>query len=149
MTRTIYLDMDGTIANLYEVQGWLNDLVNHNERPYAEAKVMWNMSLLARLLNIVQKRGYNIGIISWLSKNSTVEYDEKVTKVKKEWLNRHLKSVTFDFIHIVEYGTPKSLFANSNDILFDDEEQNRQDFIGTAYDATQLITVLKQLTSTL
>lgn len=147
--RTLWLDMDGTIANLYGVNGWLNDLINHNVRPYAEAKVMWNMSTLARLLNKLQHNGYNIGIISWLSKNSTIEYDTKVTEAKNKWLQKHLKSVTFNYIHIVEYGTPKSNFARPNDILFDDEEKNRQDFIGTAYDAMQLFTVLKQLASAL
>ena len=29
----IYLDMDGTIADLYGVENWLENLVNYNDRP--------------------------------------------------------------------------------------------------------------------
>ena len=38
MTRTIFFDMDGTIANLYGVEGWLADIINSNERPYTSAR---------------------------------------------------------------------------------------------------------------
>ena len=83
-TKAIYFDMDGTIANLYGVENWLDDLVNKNTRPYEQAEVMVNMSSLARILNKLQKMGYTIGIVSWLAKNSTDEYDERVKKAKKE-----------------------------------------------------------------
>ena len=82
-TKAIYFDMDGTIANLYGVENWLDDLVNKNTRPYEQAEVMVNMSSLARILNRLQKMGYTIGIVSWLAKNSNTEYDERVTKAKK------------------------------------------------------------------
>ena len=107
---TINFDMDGTIANLYGVDNWLEDLTNYNPRPYAVAKPLVNMSALARILNRLKKSGYVINIISWLSKTSTPEYDEKVTFAKKQWLAKHLKSVTFDNIFIVPYGTPKQTF---------------------------------------
>ena len=42
--RMIWWDMDGTIANLYGVEGWLPMLRAEDPTPYAEAKVMWNMS---------------------------------------------------------------------------------------------------------
>jgi phosphoglycolate phosphatase-like HAD superfamily hydrolase len=145
MNRTIYFDMDGTIANLYGVQGWLEDLISHNARPYKEAVVMWNMSLLARILNQLQKKGYKIGIISWLAKNSTAEYDEIVTNTKLAWLNQHLHSVNFDVIHIVEYGTPKENFATTNDILFDDEKNNRDNWCGIAYNEKNIINILKEM----
>ena len=64
----IFFDMDGTIANLYGVENWLEYLLNKNVKPYAEAKVMLNMNSLARLLNNLQKKGHKIGIISWLAK---------------------------------------------------------------------------------
>ena len=66
--KTIYFDMDGTIANLYGVEGWLNYLINKDTTPYEVAKPMVNMNSLARLLNNLQKKGYEIGIVSWLSK---------------------------------------------------------------------------------
>ena len=47
MNKAIYFDMDGTIADLYGVSGWLADLEAENVRPYAEAKPLINLALLA------------------------------------------------------------------------------------------------------
>lgn len=144
--KYVWFDMDGTLANLYAVNDWLPKLQAHDASPYAEAKVMHNMSQLARLLNAVQKLGYKLGVISWLSKCPTAEYDEAVTEAKLEWLNVHLKSVHFDEIHIVNYGTPKSEFMETTeDILFDDEEPNRNEWNGSAYEPNKIIPILKEL----
>ena len=141
--KKIYFDMDGTIANLYGVDGWLNYLINKETTPYRIAKPMINFSHLARLLNKLQRNGYTIGIISWTAKNSTKEYNERIAQVKREWLAKHLPSVRFDEIHIVEYGTPKSTCGNG--ILFDDEEQNRIEWNGTAYNVNNILEVLRNL----
>ena len=83
--KKIYFDMDGTIANLYGVEGWLDDLNAYNPRPYAMAKPMVNMQALAHRLNNLQRAGYEVCVISWLSKTSTKEYDELVTRAKLVW----------------------------------------------------------------
>lgn len=141
--KVINFDMDGTIANLYGVENWLDDLVNKRTRPYAQAKPLINMSALARQLNRLIKKGYEINVISWLAKNSTPAYDKEVTMVKKGWLAKHLASVKFTNIHIVPYGTPKETLGNG--ILFDDEEPNRKNWNGTAYDVTDILGILKTL----
>ena len=64
----ICFDMDGTIANLYGVENWLDYLINKDTYPYTNAKVLLNMNTLARYLNRLQKQGFEIGIISWLAK---------------------------------------------------------------------------------
>lgn len=144
MTTTIFLDMDGTIANLYGVENWLDYLIAADALPYEIAKPLIKLNSLARILNRLQKQGYKIGIISWLAKNSNETYDEQVTKAKKEWLRKHLASVDFDEIHIVKYGTPKQTFAKTeNDILFDDEEKNRNDWTGKAFDVDEILKILK------
>ena len=146
MKQTIWWDMDGTIANLYAVENWLSMLREYDPTPYAEAKVMHNMSILARYMNKAQKMGYRIGVISWLSKTSTVEYDVEVTAAKIEWLHKHLNSVQFDAINIVSYGTPKENFMETdNDILFDDEQRNRDNWRGNAYEPNQIFEILKAL----
>lgn len=149
MTKAIYFDMDGTIANLYGVENWLDYLINSDPTPYRVAKPLVNMSVLARTLNVLKAKGYTIGIVSWLSKSGTQEYNEIVTETKKKWLRNHLSSVQFDEINIVEYGTPKSTVCNEmNGILFDDELKNRDEWKGTAYDVNQILAVLKRLTKT-
>ena len=143
---TIYFDMDGTIANLYGVENWLSKLQNKDASPYIDAEPLVRLSTLARLLNKAQRNGHKIGIVSWLSKNSTVEYDTKVTDAKIKWLQTHLKSVKFNEIHIVPYGTPKhEIVTDKNGILFDDEEQNRANWKGVAYDVDNIIGTLKEI----
>lgn len=142
----ICFDMDGTIANLYGVENWLAMIINHDATPYKEAETLINMNSLARLLNKLQRIGYEVGIISWLAKESTTEYDKEVTAAKKAWLEKHLKSVHFDFIEIVPYGTDKNIVCKDTlDILFDDEERNRNNWNGTAYDVDNIIEILKGL----
>lgn len=146
MNKAIYFDMDGTIANLYAVDGWLPMLRNSDSTPYKEAKPMVKMNVLARRLNKLQKDGYTIGIISWLAKDGNKEYNKKVTNAKREWLNKHLKSVNWNEVHIVEYGTPKhNIVRYPNGILFDDEDKNRNEWTGTAYDEKEILNVLKAI----
>ena len=137
--------MDGTIADLYGVDNWLLKLKARDASPYAEAAVMLNMSLLARYLNKLQKLGYQVGIISWLAKDSTSDYDTAVTEAKTSWLEFHLHSVKFDSIIITPYGYPKETFATGNDILFDDNYIIRKDWRGEAYEPSQILSVLKDL----
>ena len=143
MKKEIWLDMDGTIADLYGVDGWLDMLLNENARPYEIAKPLVNMRELARVLNRLIEKGWEIGVISWLAKNGTNDYNKKVANAKMKWLARHLKSVKFAKIDIVEYGTPKQI--NRNGILFDDEKQNRESWLGVVYNVDNIIQVLKEL----
>ena len=138
--------MDGTIADLYGVENWLDFLIASDSLPYEIAKPLIRLSALARILHRLQDEGYRVGIISWLSKNSTPEYDEKVTEAKKNWLKTHLPSVEFDEINIVPYGTAKEKFAKTEkDILFDDEEKNRQNWTGEAFGVENILEILRGL----
>ena len=143
MNKEICFDMDGTLADFYGVEGWLEYLDNFDATPYALAKPLVNMSALARVLNNRQKKGYKLKIISWLSKTSTDDFDTEVTQAKLAWLRQHLPSVHFDEIIIVEYGTPKQMFGNG--ILFDDEQHNRDNWNGVAYDVDNILEILKKL----
>lgn len=145
MATTIWLDMDGTIADLYGVTNWLNMLIAEDETPYAIAKPLVRMATLARLLNNRQKKGYRIAIVTALAKNSTPDYDKAVKKAKIEWLNKHLPSVRFDEIKFVPYTYIKNNANSGNDILFDDEARHLDAWTGTAVNAKQLIQTLKAL----
>lgn len=146
MTKAIYFDMDGTIADLYAVDGWLDMLKAYDPTPYEIAKPLVRLSTLARLLNRLQADGYIIGIVSWLSKEPTPTYNRAVANAKIEWLKIHMPSVEWDEIHIVPYGTPKQkVVSNPYGILFDDEIQNRENWIGTAYNVNNIIEILKSL----
>lgn len=143
MKKEIWFDMDGTIADLYGVDGWLEMLIDSDPTPYEIARPLLRMATLARLLNRLQREGWEIGIVSWLSKNSDETYDSLVETTKRNWLYKHLKSVRFDYINILPYGTPKEIGRNG--ILFDDEERNREKWNGIAYDVDNILEVLKAL----
>ena len=146
MNITINFDMDGTIADLYANPNWLPMLRAFDPTPYATAKPLLRLNTLARKLNELQKQGYEIAVISWLSKESNPAYDELVTATKKAWLAKHLPSVKWDRITIVPYGTPKENFCgNPLDVLFDDEERNRNNWTGRAYDVKNILEILAEM----
>lgn len=149
MERKIWFDMDGTIADLYGVKNWLEDLKAETPRPYRVAKANVNLSLLARYLNKLRAGGYKIGIISWTSKQSSREYEEQVAAAKIDWLINHLPSVWFNEINIVPYGTDKNIFNEGCDLLFDDDVRVREKWTGESYPPEQIFYVLHNLVSTL
>lgn len=141
----IWFDMDGTIADLYGVENWLEMLIAHDETPYAIAKPIVNLSALARLMNKVQRKGFEICIVSALAKDSTTEYDERVRNAKIKWLANHLKSVHFDEIRFVPYWYTKNDVNTGADVLFDDEERHLEKWTGTAVHASKMIETLKAI----
>lgn len=143
MEKWIWFDMDGTIADLYGQDDWLEKLIAENAEPYANARPLVNMNTLARILNRLAGNGWHIGIVSWLSKGSSAEYEERVNNAKRKWLNKHLPSVQFARIDIIPYGIAKN--NGRNGILFDDEEPNRKAWNGIAYNEVNIIARLREL----
>jgi len=142
--KKIWFDMDGTIADLYGVENWLAMLIDGDPTPYAIARPLVNLSRLARYLNRLQKMGYEIGVISWLSKTSTPEYDALVTSAKMFWLSLHLPSVKWDEIKIIPYGVNKWETCGGG-CLFDDETRNRATWEnGEAYEPSEIFEILTE-----
>lgn len=147
-TKVIVFDMDGTIADFYGVNGWLDDLHNYSTRPYEIAKPLYDMVELANLLEELKKIGYIIAITTWLSANSTREYDNEVRKAKLEWLARY--GFPYDEIHLVKYGTTKANCTRKLggfQILVDDNEKVRRGWnLGDTINANEdIIEKLKEL----
>lgn len=140
MNKVFNFDMDGTIADLYGVEGWLADLEAERVRPYAEAKPLVNMSRLARALHKVQRKGYSIAVISCTSKGGSPAYNTEIGEAKKAWLKKHLPSVDWDNIFIIDYTTPKTVCGDG--VLFDDEERHRNAWNGKAYAPDKIFEVL-------
>ena len=148
MNKTLVFDMDGTIANLYGVENWLEDLRSFNPRPYIIAEPMYDMVLLNALLNELKNNGWKIVVTSWLSKETTRAYDKEVRKAKREWLEKN--NFPFDEIHLVKYGTTKANCTRKlggYQILVDDNEQVRNGWnLGSTINANNdIITELAML----
>lgn len=140
---TFYFDMDGTIADLYGVDGWLSDLENEKVRPYVEARPLVDCERLIQAIVFLKAEGYRFSVISWTSKTASAEYRKEIRKAKVEWIKKYFPNC-FDEIHVVKYGTPKHWIAKDKGILFDDEEKNRTSWNkGRSYKETQIFTQLE------
>ena len=127
MNKVIYFDMDGTIADLYAVNNWLEDLRAFRARPYEVARPMWDMTQLVNILQTLKNCGYTLGVITWLSKETTKAYDVEVRKAKRIWLENCGLWSCFEEVHMVKYGTPKHTTAKiRHGILVDDNAEVRK-----------------------
>lgn len=141
VNKTLVFDMDGTIADLYGVENWLDDLRAENPRPYKEAKPFYNMMVLNEILKAFKEMGWRIVVTTWLAKDSTKAYDALVREAKIEWLERY--DFPYDEIHLVKFGTTKANCTRQRggfQVLIDDNEQVRKGWnLGATIDANENI----------
>lgn len=129
----IYLDMDGTIADLYGVPNWLEYLEANSAIPYRIADPLCNMSELARLLTALQKHNYEIGVITWGSRGAGKVYSRNINRQKRDWLKRYgLWEIVSRNYNYLDYGTNKSsVFGKYGAVpvtLIDDDKVVRGQF---------------------
>lgn len=139
--KILVFDMDGTIADFYGVKTWLEDIKNENPMPYIIAKPLYNMEVLADILEMLKDMGWRIVVTSWLAKGSTKEYDKQVRLAKTNWLKQY--NFPYDEIHLVKYGTTKANCTRKlggYQILVDDNEQVRKGWtLGNTINANENI----------
>ena len=105
MTTTIFFDMDGTIADLYNTDNWLDLLLNETAGLFRNLKVMHDKRKLQSIINRLQARGYEVEIITWTPKDVSQDYIKVVEQEKKEWIAEHFPMI--ETIHCLGYGVPK------------------------------------------
>ena len=150
--KMVCFDMDGTIADLYAVEGWLSMLRSENPTPYRMAEPMWDMAELTEVLLAVMAVGIEVRIVTWLSKDSSEEYKDEVRLAKREWLAE--QNFPFDHFHGVQYGATKAdsvrryLNEGETAILIDDNDRVREGWtLGETIDPTteDIIEILRTL----
>lgn len=124
--KWIWLDMDGTITDLYSVNNWLEDLRAFRTRPYEKALSKYNDIDVLSILACLKGEGYNIGVISWGSKEYDDAYLKRIELAKIEWLKNRGYDMVLDKILVVPYGTNKAEVCKvyGNGVLVDDENRN-------------------------
>ena len=139
--KILVFDMDGTIADFYGVNGWLEYLNESNPTPYIIAEPLYDMVVLTSVLNILKTKGWKIVVTSWLAKDSTKDFDKEVRQAKRNWLEEY--NFPFDEIHLVKYGTTKANCTRKlggYQILVDDNEQVRKGWnLGATINANENI----------
>lgn len=141
--KMIVFDMDGSIVDLYGVNGWCEMLDNHNPAPYIEAQPMWDMEELATVLNCLRVMGIEVRVVTWLAKHTTPDYDKVVRVAKREWLERY--NFPCDHFHGVAFGSTKAnsvrryLAEDETAILIDDNASVRNGWhLGEAINPTEI-----------
>ena len=139
MAKMICFDMDGTIADLYGVPNWLEMLRAEDPTPYWKAKPLVDMARLRSICLALIADGWEIRIISWLSKDSSELYKNEVRRAKLAWLWYH--NFPFTKCHLVAYGATKAdsvrKAGEGAKILVDDNAQVRHGWhLGETIDAS-------------
>lgn len=146
--KILVFDMDGTIADFYGVEGWLDDLEAESTRPYEEARPLYDVNYLNNLIERLKVVGWKIIITTWLSKNGTKEFNDRTRKAKLEWLKKY--NFPYDEIHLVKYGTTKAnctRYIGGYQVLVDDNEKVRKGWnLGATINANKnILTELEKL----
>lgn len=128
MSKVLVFDMDGTIADFYGVDGWLEYLKNEDTTPYTKAKPLYDMKELNSVLNMLKEQGWKIVVTTWLSMKGSQKFNDETRVAKKSWLDYF--NFPYDELHMVKYGTPKASctrkYADDIQILFDDNAEVRK-----------------------
>lgn len=105
MTKRIYFDLDGTLADLYNEKNWLEKLIGEKRNLFRNLKTMHDKNKIINALSQLSAKGYEISVITWTPKNVSDEYIKIVEKEKIEWIKEHFPIITD--VHCLAYGTPK------------------------------------------
>lgn len=127
MDKILVFDMDGTLADFYGVDGWLEDLKNEDTRPYEIAKPIYEPEILNAVIDLLKINGWRIVVTTWLSKGGSKEYNDRTREAKKAWLAE--VGFNYDEIHLVKYGTTKANCTRQLggfQVLVDDNETVRK-----------------------
>lgn len=146
--NTIYFDMDGTIADLYGYEGWLEMLRAEDTTPYEDCAPLGDLEELRRVMTTLLVAGFTLGVISWGAMDGSREYCKRTRKAKKAWCDEYFTGMFSEF-HVVKYGTPKHHVRKvKNSILVDDNADVRQVWRGETIDASdtkKMISALYEL----
>ena len=124
----VYLDMDGTIADLYGQKNWLERLQKEDKTIFLKCLPLVSEKELFEKFN---PQEYEIIILSMTPKNCSKSYHENVIQQKNEWLDYFFPHITKRIYK--KFGYNKNLKNSKNAILIDDSPVIRENFKGLSY----------------
>ena len=77
--NSIWFDLDGTLAELYKVEGWLSKLRNNDWSVYSECAPRHNYQRINAAIEALIENGWQVGVITWASKG--IGWDKNLDKI--------------------------------------------------------------------
>lgn len=131
--RRVYVDMDGTIADLYTEINWLDKLRAEQLGLFENLSPMISQE---ELLDKFPLDKYDLCVLSMTPLDASQEYCQQVIKEKDLWLDKHFPVLSKRIYK--KYGHNKNLKNSANAILIDDNETIRKNWKGVALNPAQL-----------
>lgn len=125
----VYLDMDGTIFDLYRVDGWLSKIRKE------ESGLFENLEPLIteeELFKMYPEDKYEIRIMSMTPKFASQRYIAQVKFEKDLSLAKHFPKLRKGKRIYMKYGHNKNIKGSKNATLVDDNESIRKSWRGLA-----------------
>ena len=126
MKLKILFDLDGTVADLYGRDDWLEKL--RAEVPiYEELEPLVDMVELTTIAERLVEKGVEFGVVTWLSMGASVDYEFVTAMEKFRWCQKYMPYIS-EF-EAQPYGTPKQTnYHHCKCILIDHKAEVRQAF---------------------
>ena len=134
--KSIWFDMDGTIADLYKVEGWLTKLRSNDWSVYSECAPRHNYQRINAAVEALIENGWQVGVITWASKGIGWGKDlDKIAEVKFDWLCKFFPALADGHFACIPYGYSKADFLEEKmgdcytvSYLVDDNKEVRQEW---------------------
>ena len=133
--KSIWFDMDGTIAELYKVEGWLEALRSNDWSVYSNCAPRHNYQRINAAIEALVEQGWHVGVITWASKGISWGKDlREIAEIKNNWLRNFFPALADENFACIPYGYSKADYleemAGAYDVsyLVDDNKEVRQEW---------------------
>lgn len=109
--KTIWFDMDGTVYELYKLDGWLTRLEEKDATVYnAKNACRANLKRIDSAVKTLVEAGWEVGVITWGAKGHEEgsAFLKEIAHAKKMWLRANMPNLFFyGHFTIQPYGVDK------------------------------------------